>query len=91
VEILHTILLGIVKYLWHNLHTSWSEAQQNLFVIRLQSSDIDGLTVPPIRASYMMQYRNGLIGKHFKTRAHHRTVYGDGRTKYGAVRVWTVP
>ena len=67
VEILHTILLGIVKYLWHNLHTSWSEAQQNLFVIHLQSSDIDGLTVPPIRASYMMQYRNGLIGKHFKT------------------------
>jgi hypothetical protein len=67
VEILHTILLGIVKYLWHNLHTSWSEAQQNLFVIRLQSSDIDGLTVPPIRVSYKMQYRNSLIGKYFKT------------------------
>jgi hypothetical protein len=64
---LHTILLGIVKYLWHNLHTSWNETQQNLFVIRLQSTDIDGLSVPPIRASYMMQYRNGLIGKHFKT------------------------
>jgi hypothetical protein len=67
VEILHTILLGIAKYLWHNLHTSWNEAQQNLFVIRLQSTDIDGLSIPPIRASYMMQYRNGLIGKHFKT------------------------
>ena len=67
VEILHTILLGIVKYLWHDLHTSWDEAQQNLFVIRLQSTDIDGLTVPPIRAPYMMQYRNGLLGKHFKT------------------------
>ena len=64
---MHTILLGIVKYLWHNLHTSWNEAQQNLFVIRLQSTDIDGLSVPPIQASYMMQYRNGLIGKHFKT------------------------
>ncbi|KAJ7435723.1 hypothetical protein B0H11DRAFT_1642065, partial [Mycena galericulata] len=25
------------------------------------------LTVPPIRSAYMMQYRNGLIGKHFKT------------------------
>ena len=24
-------------------------------------------------------------------RAHHRTVYGDSRTKYGAVRVRTVP
>jgi hypothetical protein len=38
-----------------------------LFIIRLQSTDIDGLSIPPIRASYMMQYRNGLIGKHFKT------------------------
>jgi hypothetical protein len=67
VEILHTILLGIVKYLWHGLHTSWNEAQQNLFVIRLQSTDIDGLTIPPICVPYMMQYRNGLIWKHFKT------------------------
>ena len=41
--------------------------QQNLFVIRLQSTDLDGLSVPPIRAAYIMQYRNGLIGKHFKT------------------------
>jgi hypothetical protein len=67
VEILHTILLGIVKYLWHNLHTSWQPADQDLFVIRLESTDIDGLSVPPIQSAYMMQYRNGLIGKHFKT------------------------
>lgn len=67
VEILHTILLGIVKYVWHNLHTSWKDTAQNLFTIRLESTDIDGLTIPPIRATYMMQYRNGLIGKHFKT------------------------
>ena len=67
VKILHTILLGIVKYVWHGLHTSWDEAQQNLFVIHLQSTDIDGLSVPPICAPYMMQYHNGLIGKHFKT------------------------
>jgi hypothetical protein len=49
------------------LHSGWTDAQRNLFVIRLQSTDIDGLTIPPIRAAYMMQYRNGLIGKHFKT------------------------
>ncbi|KAJ7918581.1 hypothetical protein B0H13DRAFT_2434969 [Mycena leptocephala] len=29
--------------------------------------NLDGLRVPPIRAAYMMQYRNGLIGKHFKS------------------------
>ncbi|KAJ7902849.1 hypothetical protein B0H14DRAFT_3079952 [Mycena olivaceomarginata] len=67
VELLHTILLRIVKYVWHILHTTWTEAEQNLFVIRLQSTDLDGLTVPPIRAAYMMQYKNNLIGKHFKT------------------------
>ncbi|KAJ7062538.1 hypothetical protein C8F01DRAFT_1281319 [Mycena amicta] len=66
VEILHTILLGIIKYVWHLLHTSWSSSQQDLFAVRLQSTDTDGLTIPPIRAAYMMQDRNGLIGKHFK-------------------------
>jgi hypothetical protein len=45
---------------------SWKEAQQNLFVIHLQSTDLDGLSVPSIQAAYIMQYRNGLIGKHFK-------------------------
>jgi hypothetical protein len=28
---------------------------------------MDGLSVSPLHAAYMMQYRNGLIGKHFKT------------------------
>ncbi|KAJ7847525.1 hypothetical protein B0H13DRAFT_2255356 [Mycena leptocephala] len=67
VELLHTILLGIIKYVWHILHTTWTEAERNLFVIRLQSTNINELTIPPIRAAYMMQYKNGLIGKHFKT------------------------
>ncbi|TRM61676.1 hypothetical protein BD626DRAFT_375148, partial [Schizophyllum amplum] len=67
VEILHTILLGVVKYMWHMLHTSWSEDERNLFALRLQSTDIDGLSIAPIRAGYMVQYRNNLIGKDFKT------------------------
>ena len=41
--------------------------QQDIFTVRLQSTNLNGLRVPPIRAAYMMQYRNGLIGKHFKT------------------------
>ncbi len=49
------------------LHTSWTDAQRDLFTICMQSTDIDGLTVPPIHSAYMMQYRNALIGKHFKT------------------------
>ncbi|KAJ7165790.1 hypothetical protein C8R46DRAFT_900279 [Mycena filopes] len=67
VEILHTILLGDAKYTWYELHHNWTTVQQDIFTVRLQATNLDGLRVPPIRAAYMMQYRNGLIGKHFKT------------------------
>ncbi|KAK6975043.1 hypothetical protein R3P38DRAFT_2582879 [Favolaschia claudopus] len=68
VELLHTILLGVIKYIWHLLNTNqWSDEDRLLLAARLQSTDLSGLTVPALRASYMMQYRNNLIGKHFKT------------------------
>ncbi|KZV86368.1 hypothetical protein EXIGLDRAFT_622070, partial [Exidia glandulosa HHB12029] len=67
VELLHTILLGIAKYVWYDLHSSWTPPMENLFAIRLQSTDTLGLNIPPLRASYMLQYKNNLIGKHFKS------------------------
>lgn len=67
VEILYTVLLGLIKYIWHNIHTSWKDPQRELFVQRLQGTNINGLSIPPMRAAYMSQYRNGLIGKHFKS------------------------
>lgn len=66
IKILHTILLGIVKYVWHIINTHWSDNDWAKFAIHLQSTDLDGLTVPPLWASYIIQYQNGLIGKHFK-------------------------
>jgi hypothetical protein len=68
VELLHTILLGVMKYIWHHMNTKhWTDEDRCLLAIRLQSTDLSGLTVPPLRAGYMMQYKNNLIGKHFKT------------------------
>ncbi|KAK7472847.1 hypothetical protein VKT23_000954 [Stygiomarasmius scandens] len=67
IENLHTYLLGLEKYAWFELHSSWKEAAQALFTIHLQSTDTNGLAIPPIQAAYMMQYHNNLIGKHFKT------------------------
>ncbi|KAJ7800652.1 hypothetical protein B0H14DRAFT_2615985 [Mycena olivaceomarginata] len=59
---------GCDQYIWHHMNTEkWSDADRHLLAIRLQSTDITGLTVPPIRAAYMIQYKNNLIGKHFKT------------------------
>ena len=67
IEILHTILLGIMKYVWHSLNVSWMDSTHAIFAIRLQLVDLSGLTVAPLRAGYIIQYQNNLIGKHFKT------------------------
>ncbi|THU95803.1 hypothetical protein K435DRAFT_819604 [Dendrothele bispora CBS 962.96] len=66
VETLHTWLLGNKKYVWHSTNESWSKDQDEIFAIRLQSACLDGLTLPPPRAAYLIKYKNSLIGKHFK-------------------------
>ncbi|CDO75374.1 hypothetical protein BN946_scf184767.g9 [Trametes cinnabarina] len=66
VELLHTYLLGVEKYSWYHIHNDWTDAQRDLFAARLQSSSLDGLTLPALRASWMLQHPNNLIGKHLK-------------------------
>lgn len=65
-EILHTVLLREDKYVWHETTKAWNDEQGALFAARLQSASLDGLNLPPLRSRYMVQYKNSLIGKHFK-------------------------
>lgn len=70
VEILHTVLLGIVKYYWaQTFHIIDKAKKTSIFQARLGSFNIDGLNIPTLSAEYICQYRGGLIGKHFKSLA----------------------
>ncbi|KAK7016753.1 hypothetical protein VNI00_018830 [Paramarasmius palmivorus] len=67
-EILHTILLGVVKYFWgQTVHILEKAKGMGLFQLRLASLDASGLNIPNISAKYMCQYKGSLIGKHFKS------------------------
>jgi hypothetical protein len=66
-EILHTVLLGVVKYFWGQSVFVLDKAKKLMeFERRLASANIAGLNLPQIDAQYMRQHRGSLIGKHFK-------------------------
>lgn len=68
VEPLHTVLLGVIKYAWYMTHMFLAgEGQLDILQARLHSIDTDGMNIGPVRASYIIQYRNSLIGRQFKT------------------------
>ncbi|EIW74429.1 hypothetical protein CONPUDRAFT_160132 [Coniophora puteana RWD-64-598 SS2] len=67
-EILHTILLGVVKYFWAQTTTLLEKDKKlAIFESRLRSVEESGLNIPKLSAEYMCQYKGGLIGKHFKS------------------------
>ncbi|KAI0819952.1 hypothetical protein BC628DRAFT_1331621, partial [Trametes gibbosa] len=67
-EVLHTVLLGVVKYYWSQTVLVLEKAKaMQTFQTRLQSLNTDGLDVPALNAEYMCHYKGGLIGKHFKS------------------------
>ncbi|KAJ8086260.1 hypothetical protein PM082_005083 [Marasmius tenuissimus] len=69
-EILHTILLGVVKYFWgQTVHILDKKKAFSTFQVRLASVDTSGLNIPKISAEYICAYKGSLIGKHFKSLA----------------------
>lgn len=67
VEILHTVLLGVVKYFWAQTVTILEEkGLLGTLRARLASIDDYGLAGSRLVAEYVIQYKGALIGKHFK-------------------------
>lgn len=48
-------------------NTAWSTSDGASFVPLQEAVDNLGLSSDPVRAAYVVQYKNNLIGKHFKT------------------------
>ncbi|KAJ7327637.1 hypothetical protein DFH08DRAFT_628946, partial [Mycena albidolilacea] len=65
-EILHSILLGDNKYIWYETNTPWDKSKGDKFAVRLQSLSTNGLNLSSVHGRYIIKYKNGLIGKHFK-------------------------
>ncbi|KAH7903987.1 hypothetical protein BJ138DRAFT_1019772 [Hygrophoropsis aurantiaca] len=69
-EILHTVLLGVVKYFWGQTAFLLEKSKLlDMFQKRLESVNKDGLNAPCLNAEYICHYKGGLIGKHFKSLA----------------------
>lgn len=69
-EILHTVLLGVVKYFWGQTIFLIEKAKLlDIFHSRLDSIERDALNAPSLNANYMCSYKGSLIGKHFKSLA----------------------
>ncbi|KAF8672560.1 hypothetical protein RHS04_07768 [Rhizoctonia solani] len=66
-KILHTVLLGVVKYFWaQSVFVLEKDKKLDLLASRLALVSTIGLDIPPLNALYICQYQGSLIGKHFK-------------------------
>ncbi|QRW07133.1 hypothetical protein RhiLY_06132 [Ceratobasidium sp. AG-Ba] len=66
-ETLHTILLGVVKYLWgQSVFVMDKKKQFDTFSVRLRSIFVDGLSSHPV-PNYIFTNQGSLNGKHLKS------------------------
>ncbi|KAH9045528.1 hypothetical protein EDB85DRAFT_1852863, partial [Lactarius pseudohatsudake] len=69
VEVLHTVLLGFVKYFWRDaiqFQIGRSAAQRDLLKTRLNSFNVSGLQIPPLAGHLLVQYAGSLTGRDFR-------------------------
>ncbi|KAI8447008.1 hypothetical protein BY996DRAFT_4647289 [Phakopsora pachyrhizi] len=66
VEVLHVVLLSILKYLYRDLIGGLSANKKEELIARLQSFDTNNLNIQPIKAKYLIQHYSSLVGKDFK-------------------------
>ncbi|KAJ7689756.1 hypothetical protein B0H14DRAFT_3101005 [Mycena olivaceomarginata] len=89
-EVLHTILLGVVKYWGQTAGLLEKSKDFALFQTRLNSILSDELNVPKIQVDLMCQYKGGLIGKHFKTLSQIMPFAAEGLVPPDVLEAWLI-
>lgn len=65
-EILHVVLLGVVKYWWRDAVSRLNTAQKDELKTRLSSLDVSGLPTAKLRGNTYVQYAGSLVGRDFR-------------------------
>ncbi|KAG2035286.1 hypothetical protein BDR03DRAFT_812159, partial [Suillus americanus] len=69
VEILHTVLLGFVKYFWRDaisIRIGQNQLKRELLETRLSSVDVAGLGISHLNGRTLVQYAGSLVGRDFR-------------------------
>ncbi|KAF8171202.1 hypothetical protein K438DRAFT_1613188, partial [Mycena galopus ATCC 62051] len=66
VEILHVVLLGVVKYWWRDAVSRQTSKGKEELRARLSCVDVAGSNTPPIRGNTYVQYAGSLVGRDFR-------------------------
>ncbi|KIY49003.1 hypothetical protein FISHEDRAFT_73073 [Fistulina hepatica ATCC 64428] len=66
VEILHTVLLGFVKYLWRDAIARTKDGDKPELASRLSSFPTRGLGIPPLAGHTLVMYAGSLTGRDFR-------------------------
>lgn len=68
-EILHVVLLGMVKYFWRDVIQNQLKNKQDrksLLTNRLSSFDVSGLAESPLAGDTLVNYAGSLTGRDFR-------------------------
>ncbi|KAG1726440.1 uncharacterized protein EDB91DRAFT_1254343 [Suillus paluster] len=90
-EILHTVLLGVVKYFWGQTVFLLEKAKLlHVFQSCLEFVDKDGMNAPSLNADYICHYKGSLIGKHFKSLAQVMPFLVHDLVPWTVLNAWSV-
>ncbi|KAG8757406.1 hypothetical protein FRC12_010319 [Ceratobasidium sp. 428] len=66
VEILHVVLLGVVKYFWRDAVGRLNPEGKEILKARINSLDVSGLGLSQLRGGTLVQYAGSLTGRDFR-------------------------